>query len=391
MLTKPSKDFIRLHAVGGILTIGALFLALASAVTGLNTPFTLLRDTPLSVTIGQAALTRPVLFWINHLLLAPVIFLLTLELKRQFSERELIGGDRLRLPLLGALGGIAVPIPTYLAFTWPSGMAGGWIATVGTDAALGLAILGLLGDRVPDAMRMFFLTLALFTNLGALLLAGATHAGIPSGTALFLAGGCLLLLLALHLSRHSTFSLYAIVGLILWTVLLPWEGAALAGGFTALFLPGQTTGQERSLLRETCADMHTAVGLLVLPVFVLLNAGAGIGPLTGLFSSQCVGTALGLFLGKQTGIMALCWIGVQTRICALPPGLGWKEIYGAALLGGVGAGMGFALQAVAGPAVHPTSDATAGILLGSLASALASVFVLRHVLARRRNKVIPRG
>lgn len=385
MISKALKDFAHIQAMAGLWTVTALILALLAQYT-VPSMFEFLAA-PLSVSSGAWSLIQPVARWINEIGAALIFLVAGLELKRGFMDDELIGSDRLRLPALGAVGGLIAPLAIHVALNWKNPtLITGWIAPLGSDMALGLGVLALFGDRVPAGLKHFILTTCLFMNVGALILAGGVQGAHLSGAALAGAGACLALLVLMNLARISAFSLYALVGLALWSILAAsGPAAALAGVLLALAIPMQT--REHSVLEDIERDLHRAVGLALTPALAFVNIGT-MGQEFTILSPWALGVAVGLFLGKQLGILGLCWLGTTAGICALPPGVGWRELYGAAVLCGIGGGASLVLSVLSGPPL--AAETRTAILAASGLSLLLGLAVLRHVLGQRRNKVLQR-
>ena len=389
MHSKAFKDVVHVQALSGTGIAMALVLAPIVANTELHNLFAPLRG-GLTLTMGDAALTMPAGQWISSALLTLVFLLAGLECKRGFLDGELAGPDRLRLPALGALGGVTVPAVIHAGLNWADpALAGAWAIPAGTDMALGLGFLALFGDRAPGSMKLLYLTTALFMNIATLVCtAGVQFLHLPTST-LVVAGGCLALLAGMNWARVGAFSLYAVVGGVLWGALVPLGvPSALAALAVAAFVP--MYDGERTLLAEIEQDVHRAVGFVVLPVLAFVNAGVALHELPPLVSHWSLGLGLGLFVGKQAGIFGLCWLGTRMGFCALPPGVSWLEMYGVALLGGIGGTMSLSFGGMLGAGAAPLALTRAAVLLGSMASAVVGYLVLRRALSQRRNKALRR-
>lgn len=393
MISVSCKNFMRWQAVAGTLIVPAVILGLVAANTVLGPWFTLLRETVFSLSLGSSALGQPLLQWLNQAGVSLLFFLVGLECKRAFMDGELKGADRLRLPLLAALGGLCASAATGFGFGGADSAMGWWTVPMGVDIALGLAVLTWLGERVPPALKVFFTTTAMFAAIGAAVVAaGAQGAPLP-WTVLAPAGACLLALGLLNVARVESLSLYLLPAATLWALLAGSAvHAVLAALLAALFIPGSNRGQTRSPLLELEQDLLPAVCCVVLPLLALANAGLPLRETVGtdMMGSGAMGIVLGLFPAKALGVLALCWIGVKARVCALPPGVGWKELGGAAVLGGAGFTVNvFLAQAVAGP--DGSVPACLAVMIGSAVSIPVGYALLRQVLARRRNKVLQRS
>jgi NhaA family Na+:H+ antiporter len=394
MISVSCKNFMRWQAVAGTLMVPAAILGLVAANTILGPWFVLLRETVFSLSLGSTTLGQPLLQWLNQGGVSLLFFLVGLECKRAFMDGELKGRDRLGLPLLAALGGMGASAAAGFWFGGAdSAMAGWWMVPMGADIALGLAVLTWLGERVPPALKVFFTTSAMFAAIGAAVVAaGAQGAPLP-WTVLVPAGACLLVLGLLNLARVESLSFYLLPAATLWGLMAGSAvHAVLAALLAALFIPGSNRGQTRSPLLGLEQDLLPAVCCVVLPLLALANAGLPLREAggTGMMGPGAPGIALGLFPAKALGVLALCWVGVKARACALPPGVSWKELGGAAVLGGAGFTVNvFLALAAAGPS--GSVQACLAVMTGSAVSIPVGYALLRQVLARRRNKVLQRS
>jgi NhaA family Na+:H+ antiporter len=394
MISVSCKNFMRWQAVAGTLIVPATILGLVSANTVLGPWYALLRETVFSLSLGSSTLGQPLLQWLNLGGVSLLFFLVGLECKRAYMDGELKGPDRLRLPLLAALGGMCASAAAGFWFggTDPA-MGSWWVVPIGADMALGLAVLTWLGERVPPALKVFFATTAMFAAIGAVVVAAGAHGAPLPWTALVPAGACLLALGLLNLARVESLSLYLLPAATLW-ILMAGSAlhAVLAALLAALFIPGSNRGQTRSPLLGLEQDLLPAVCCVVLPLLALANAGLPLREIGGtdMMGPGAMGIVLGLFPAKALGVLALCWIGVKARVCALPPGVGWKELGGAAVLGGAGFTVNvFLALAVAGQT--GSVPACLAVMIGSAVSIPGGYALLRQVLARRRNKVLQRS
>ena len=393
MISKSCKNFVGWQSVAGMLTVLALALAALAGITGLSSWHALTRETLLSVSFGAVSLGKPLVVWVNQACMTAILFVAALECKRAFVEEEFSGPDRLRLPLLGALGGMlaSAAVHTALAGGLP-GMGVSWVMALGMDMTLGLAALSLLGERVPGALKAFFAGMAIFAMLGSAAVAAAVQPEYPSWPVLVGAGACLAVLACLNLGRVQSVSAYLLAGVMLWAVLARTETwSVLAGPLSAFFIPSQDREQARSPLLNLEQDLLPTVCCIVIPLLALINAG--LFPQEGGISTatrQAAAMLPGLFPAKAAGVFGLCWIGAKLGICALPAGVNWKEFAGVVLL----AASGFTVNVFLGLATTGR-DTVNGVLLAALAASALSLAcglcMLRYALVRRRNKVVPRS
>ena len=387
---KPLQDFLRLEASGGLLLMGAAVLALGVANSPLSGYYGALLDLPVEVRVGGFEIAKPMLLWVNDGLMAVFFLLVGLELKREVLEGHLSSLSRASLPAFAALGGMLAPAAIYAGLNWGDVAAmRGWGIPTATDIAFALGVLSLLGPRVPAPLKAFLLSVAIFDDLGAIVLIAVFYTADLSTLSLAAAGGFVLALAVLNYFGVSRPAAYFVVGVPLWiAVLKSGVHATLAGVVLAMFIPlRDPRGGDASPSRALEHTLHPWVAFGVLPIFAFVNAGVGLTTLTAADVQHTVplGIVLGLFLGKQIGILALCWLVVRVRVAELPDGMGFKELYGVALLCGVGFTMSLFIAALAfeqGGAAYLGLDRL-GILAGSLLSGVAGYAFLRVVLRRR--------
>ena len=382
------REFLRQESAGGILLVIASVFALVFANSPLSGLYSNLLNIPVEIRFGAFEIAKPLLLWINDGLMAVFFFLVGLELKREFVEGELSDMQKISLPALGAIGGMAVPSAIYLLFNAGDPQAiSGWAIPAATDIAFALGILALLGNRVPTQLKIFLVSLAIFDDMGAIIIIALFYSGGLSLTALGIAGGCILLLTLLNRRGSVRISLYLIIGLVMWaSVLKSGVHATLAGVVLAFFIPIREDPETgRSPLREMEHDLHGSVAFVILPLFAFANAGVSLQGLTlaALTAPVPLGIAAGLFVGKQIGVFGLCWLGIKLGIAKLPQRVDWSQLYGVAILCGVG----FTMSLFIGSLAFEDADSPylyqdrLGILTGSLLSALFGYFWLRRTLA----------
>ena len=385
------RAFLKLESSGGLLLVAAGVLAMGLANSPASEGYGRLLDLPLSVHLGSLLLSKPLLLWINDGLMAVFFLLIGLEVKREIMEGELADRARIALPAFGALGGMVVPALIYVAFNWgdPTGLRG-WAIPSATDIAFALGVLQLLGNRVPVGLKVFLLTLAIMDDLGAIVIIAVFYTSELSLMSLMLAACTLAVLVALNVKNVSRVSLYLVVGLVLWVcVLKSGVHATLAGVATALAIPMRDArDRDRSPVRDIEHRLHPWVAFGILPVFAFANAGVSLEGMTAatLLDPVPLGIALGLFIGKQVGVFTFAWIAVELGLARLPASVTWRQLYGAAILCGIGFTMSLFIGSLAFadvPAGHEVNDRL-GILVGSLLSAIVGYCFLRASLPAAR-------
>ena len=379
--------FLRFESAGGILLMFASVLAMIMANTPLEPLYGLLLNTPVEIRIGALHLAKPLLLWINDGLMAVFFFMVGLELKREVIEGELSDKRNMILPAVGAIGGMVVPALIYYCFNAGDPVAvKGWAIPAATDIAFALGILTLLGSRVPVSIKIFLTSLAIFDDIGAIVIIAAFYTSKISITALAVVLLCLPVLFLLNRKQVERKSLYVLLGVIMWVSMLKsGVHATLAGVILAIFIPIKSQRNPGfSLLKSIEQDLHSAVAFIILPIFAFANAGIN---LTGMDSSYLLhsvplGVALGLFVGKQLGVFGFCWLVIQMKWADLPKGMTWGSLYGTAALCGVGFTMSLFIGSLAfeETGVNLLFDERLGIILGSLASGILGYLLLSNSL-----------
>jgi len=385
------RNFLQLESAAGIVLMAAAVLAVVAANSPLRGFYDLFLDVPVEIRLGALHIAKPLILWINDGLMAVFFFLVGLELKREIVEGELSRPANVLLPALGALGGIVVPVAIYASLNHGDiAYMQGWAIPAATDIAFALGILMLMGSRVPISLKVFLTSLAIFDDLGAIVIIALFYTAELSMTALSVAAACLAVLALMAWRKTSSISPYVLAGVVMWTaVLKSGVHATLAGVALAAFIPMRDASDpSRSPLRTLEHDLHTVVAFGVLPFFAFANAGvsfAGVG-VGDLLHPVPLGIAAGLFIGKQVGVFGFCAIAIKLGLATLPAGASWGGLYGISILAGVGFTMslfvgGLAFENVAMDA-DIVFDERLGIIAGSLLSGVVGSLVLHRVLPR---------
>ncbi len=378
------SNFLKKESSGGIVLMIATVLALVVANTPLREYYDLLLTLKVAVIIGPLNISKPLLLWINDGLMAFFFFMIGLELKREVLEGELRDKRNIILPGVGAIGGMAVPALIYFAFNYndPSAIQG-WAIPAATDIAFALGILSLLGPQVPTSLKIFLTSLAIFDDIGAILIIAVFYTSKISKIALLVVVLLLPILWLLNKKGVESKSVYIFIGIVMWVAMLK-SGihATLAGVVLAMFIPIQSkTNPDYSPLKSMEHDLHDTVAFIILPIFAFANAGLTLigSGMDQLFHNVPVGIALGLFIGKQVGIFLLCWLSVKVGLAVLPKGMNWTRLYGTAALCGIGFTMSLFIGSLAfeETGVDLIFDERLGILAGSIASGILGYFILK--------------
>ena len=381
-------QFLKMESAGGIILMLAATLAIVCANSPLEPYYQLILDTPVEVRIGALGVDKPLILWINDGLMALFFFLVGLELKRELIEGELSEPKKIILPAVGAVGGMAVPAAIYLLVIDSNNQnaISGWAIPAATDIAFALGILALLGSKVPSSLRIFLTSLAIFDDIGAIIIIAIFYTAKISMISLCVVAACLPILFYLNRRQVESKSIYMFIGIIMWVAMLKsGVHATLAGVLLAFFVPMRSRHDPNvSPLKILEHDLHTTVAFIVLPVFAFTNAGitlVGIS-LSQAFHSVPIGIALGLFVGKQIGVFGLCWLFIKLKLAEMPRNMDWGNLYGVAILCGVGFTMSLFIGSLS---FEETGfdlffDERLGIIVGSLASGLWGWLILHWSL-----------
>ena len=384
MVSAWLQDFIKQDSASGTLLIIAAVLALAIQNSPLDWLYNGFLSIPVEVRVGQLHLAKPLLLWINDGLMAIFFLLIGLEVKREILEGELSSPAQIVLPGLGAVGGMLVPALFYVALNWGDEVAmNGWAIPAATDIAFALGILALLGRRVPLSLRVFLMALAIFDDLGAIVIIAIFYTSDLSIQSLVLAAVLLFVLLALNLLNVTRVAVYVLVGAALWVaVLKSGVHATLAGVALGFAIPLRSKRDPaHSPLRELEHALHPWVAFFIVPLFAFANAGVSFAgfSLGTLLAPVPLGILTGLFLGKQIGILLFCGVVIRLGWARLPEGATWAGFYGVAVLCGIGFTMSLFVASLAFEHAGPGYVAAdrLGILVGSGLAAITGYLVLR--------------
>ena len=371
------RNFITSEAAGGLVLMGAAAIAIAVANSPLAPGYFAARQTHFG------SLTA--LHWVNDGLMALFFLFVGLEIKRELVDGQLSTWERRRLPGLAAAAGMAVPALIYAGINHASpGALRGWAIPSATDIAFALGVLALLGKRVPTSLKVLLTAIAVLDDMGAVAIIAGFYTDRLRWTALGIAlGGLALLALANRMGVRALWAYLLPAPAIWWAMHLSGVHATIAGVLLAAVIPLDRAhghpDDRRSPLHRLEHALGPWVAFGVVPIFGFANAGVSFAGITRAMATSGVtlGIAAGLFLGKQAGIHAAIRLAVRARLAARPAGANWRQVYGVALLCGIGFTMSLFVGDLAFRGVNALEDEVKlGVLAGSLLSTLSGVFVL---------------
>ena len=388
---KLLQRFFNSEASSGIILIIAA--ALAMMLANLNVTQSMYHaflETPVELKVGVLEINKNMLLWINDALMAVFFLLVGLEVKRELVLGSLASRQRAAFPVIAALGGMVVPALIYLAFNYQDPVARhGWAIPAATDIAFALGVLALLGNRVPMALKIFLMALAIIDDLGAIIIIALFYTSDLSMLSLGVAAAAIAVLALLNICNVRRVGIYVLVGMVLWTaVLKSGVHATLAGVIVGFFVPLKQQ-EGKSPAKQLEHVLHPWVAFLILPLFAFANAGVSLDGVTlaGLTSMLPLGIIAGLFIGKPLGISLFCWLALKLKLASLPHGTTGRQIMAVGLLCGIGFTMSIFISTLAFGSHAPELIVWAklGILTGSLLAAFVGYTLLKMKLPEQQH------
>ncbi|HEC1575567.1 TPA: Na+/H+ antiporter NhaA [Campylobacter upsaliensis] len=344
------KNFVHNEAFGGVLLIICTIFALLVQNSFLSDHYRELLNLNMGFVAGEFRLEKPFLLWVNDGLISIFFFAIGLELKKELMQGAFKEVRSIILPFAAALGGIIVPASIFaLVNVGDAYTLKGWAIPTATDTAFALAVLMMCGRHIPSSLKIFLLSLAIFDDVGAILIIAIFYTSKLSIVAFIVASCAILALLTLNLLGITRKSFYFICSLILWvSVLKSGVHATLAGLITALFIP-ILTREGKPFLREIDESLKFWLVFVILPLFAFANAGVNLAniDLKSIFSGASVGIFLGLFVGKQVGVFLFSYLAIKSGLARLPEGANFKQLYGVCILTGIGFTMSLFIDGLA--------------------------------------------
>lgn len=386
------RKYIKKESTSGLILIFVTLLALLIRNSDFSHFYTSFLHTQIEFKIGSILdINKPLILWINDGLMAIFFLLIGIEIKRELLLGHLSSAKSIALPAIAALGGMLIPAIIYVTFNYGDEFAmQGWAIPTATDIAFALGILSLLGKRIPASLKIFLMALAIFDDLGAILIIALFFTTELSFHAISLAVICIIILFLLNRFRVTKIGFYWIVGTFLWVfVLKSGVHATLAGIIVAFSIPLHAVNEKRKLISPAKSlqhHIHYWVAFYILPLFAFVNAGVDLSDLSldKISNGTSLGIIFGLFFGKQIGVFLFSFLAIKYKVAAMPRCTNWLQIYGVSILTGVGFTMSLLIDALAfndSNAFYYTDKL--GILIGSFLSGIVGYLVLRFAKGRR--------
>ena len=387
-ITAPFKWFFKLEAAGGLILLIAAVIALVVSNSSLSEDYFNLLNTHLLIGIKNFSLDLSVIHWINDALMAVFFFVVTLEIKREFIHGELSRRKQALLPIIGAIGGMAVPAIIYVIINLETGNTlRGWAIPSATDIAFSIGVLSLLGSRVPISLKVFLTALAIIDDLGAIIIIAFFYSTELHFVYLLMMLVSFFILITLNKFGIKIFTPYLFIGLLLW-YFTHGSGihSTISGVLLALTIPHRNNGKDFSLLLKLEHLLSPYVVFGVMPLFALANAGVSLNgfSMNSLMYPVPLGIMCGLFFGKQVGVFLFSFLSIKLKIAEMPSNSNWIKLYGVGVLTGIGFTMSLFIGNLAFVNdVQYIDGVKIGVLSGSLLSTLAGYFLLLFVTQKK--------
>ncbi len=380
-ITKPFKYFFKLEAASGLILLFAAILALVISNGNLSELYFTTLEKYITLGTSEFGLKLSVLHWINDVLMAIFFFFVSLEIKREFLQGELSNPKQALLPIIGAIGGMAVPALFYIMVNYSdSTTLNGWAIPSATDIAFSLGVLSLLGKRVPVSLKVFLTALAIIDDLGAIVIIAFFYSGNIEIKYLVLMLLAVVTLVGLNKFKIKNFLPYLIVGIFLWDFThQSGVHATIAGVVLALTIPHNIKKNKESLLLKLEHKLSPYVAFGIMPIFAFANAGVSLEGLTfgTLLNPVPLGIVLGLFFGKQIGVFVLSYISVKLNLADKPSNSTWPAFYAVSILTGIGFTMSLFVGNLAfANNLEYMDGVKIGVLAGSLLSTVFGYLLL---------------
>jgi len=380
-ITAPFKWFFKLESASGLLLLIAAIVALILSNSNLSEHYFGILKTHILIGTQNFGLDLSILHWINDVLMCVFFFIVTLEIKREFIHGELSRPKQASLPIIAAIGGMAVPAIIYVIINIETGNTlRGWAIPSATDIAFSIGVLSLLGKRVPISLKIFLMALAIIDDLGAIIIIAFFYSSDLQYIYLFLMIGSFLALLIINKFGVKKFAPYFLIGLFLW-YFTHESGihSTISGVLLALTIPHRVQKKDFSLLLKLEHFLSPYVAFGIMPLFALANAGVSLNGVSvnTLMTPVPLGILSGLFFGKQIGVSLFSYLSIKLKLAEMPTNSNWIKFYGVGILTGIGFTMSLFVGNLAFIENTQHMDGVKiGVLCGSLLSAILGYFLL---------------
>ena len=385
----PFKWFFKLEAASGLMLLLAAVIALIISNSDFGEDYFNLLNIHILIGTENFGLDLSILHWINDALMAIFFLVVTLEIKREFIHGELSKPKQALLPIIGAVGGMALPALIYIIINFKTGYTlRGWAIPTATDIAFSIGVLSLLGSRIPLSLKVFLVALAIIDDLGAIIIIAFFYSNELQYTYLLLMLAAFIALLLLNKLGVKKFAPYFFVGLFLW-YFTHSSGihSTISGVLLATTIPHRNDEKDYSLLLKLEHLLSPYVAFGIMPLFALANAGVvldGISVNT-ILKPVPLGIICGLFFGKQIGVFVFSFLAVKMKLAEMPSNSNWIKLYGVGILTGIGFTMSLFIGNLAFADYAKNLDGVKiGVLTGSFLSAAVGYFVLLFVTKKKQ-------
>ena len=387
-ITTPFRWFFKLEAASGLMLLIAAVIALIISNSDLNEIYFNILNTHLLIGTQNFGLDLSILHWINDVLMAVFFFVVTLEIKREFIQGELSKPKRALLPIIGAVGGMALPALIYVIINFDTGYTlRGWAIPSATDIAFSIGVLSLLGSRIPISLKVFLVALAIIDDLGAIIIIAFFYSTELQYTYLLLMLAAFLALILLNKLNVKKFVPYFLVGLFLW-YFTHESGihSTISGVLLATTIPHKKHEKDYSLLLKLEHILSPYVAFGIMPLFAFANAGVVLNDISinTILSPVPLGIVCGLFFGKQIGVFLFSFLAVKLKLAEMPTNSNWIKFYGVGILTGIGFTMSLFVGNLAFFDYSNNLDGVKiGVLIGSSLSAIVGYLLLLIVTQKK--------
>jgi len=387
-ITTPFRWFFKLEAAGGLVLLIAAVIALILSNTNLSDYYFLILNTHILIGTENFGLDLSILHWINDALMAIFFFVVTLEIKREFIQGELSKPKQALLPIIGAIGGMALPAFIYIIINLDGeNTLRGWAIPSATDIAFSIGVLSLLGSRIPISLKVFLTALAIIDDLGAIIIIAFFYSTQLEYMYLLLMLASFALLIILNKFGVKKFIPYLLIGLFLW-YFTHGSGihSTISGVLLAITIPHRKNIKDYSLLLRLEHSLSPYVAFGIMPLFALANAGLILDDISinTMLEPVPLGVLCGLFFGKQIGVFLFSFLSIKLRLAEMPSNSNWIKFYGVGILTGIGFTMSLFVGNLAFVDHSINLDGVKiGVLVGSALSALVGYFLLLIVSKKK--------